>query len=173
MHACINICTWTISLVKFRWKNINTHKNTEINVFLPWNCEVKIHMNLVFYGSNLIQLVGPTPYQRLKKGFYTSWFNKQLYKVRAKGKVEPSRERSCGLPLHLVVVAIDKGNLRVANSISWSQFIPNLIYFLVECGSLSDFRSNAMHPFCIVRRISTIFFNTRNFQLWSQNEEVK
>ena len=35
--------------------------------------------------------------------------NTQHYKVRIKGKVEQSRERSSALPLHLGVVAIEKG----------------------------------------------------------------
>ena len=38
----------------------------------------------------------------------TSWLNTQQYKVRIKGKVEQSRERSSA-PLHLSVVAIEKG----------------------------------------------------------------
>ena len=33
----------------------------------------------------------------------------QYYKIRIKGKVEQSRERSSILPLHLGVVAIEKG----------------------------------------------------------------
>ena len=39
----------------------------------------------------------------------TSLINTQQYKVRIKGKVEWSRERSSALPLHLGVVAIEKG----------------------------------------------------------------
>ena len=35
--------------------------------------------------------------------------NSQHYKVRIKGKVEQSWERSSALPLHLGVVAIEKG----------------------------------------------------------------
>ena len=38
----------------------------------------------------------------------TSLLNTQQYKVRIKGKVEQSRERSSALPLHLGVVAIEK-----------------------------------------------------------------
>ena len=41
----------------------------------------------------------------------TSLLNTQQYKVRIKGKVEQSRERSIALPLHLGVVAIEKGAL--------------------------------------------------------------
>ena len=44
----------------------------------------------------------------------TSLLNTQQYKVRIKGKVEQSRERSNHPPLHLGVVAIEKGNLLVA-----------------------------------------------------------
>ena len=41
----------------------------------------------------------------------TSLLNTQHYKVRIKGKVEQSRERS-STPLHLSVVAIKKGDFR-------------------------------------------------------------
>ena len=50
----------------------------------------------------------------LKMVFDTSLLNTQQYKVRIKGKVEQSRERSSAPPLHLGVVAIEKGNLLVA-----------------------------------------------------------
>ena len=39
----------------------------------------------------------------------TSLLNTQQYKVRIKGKVEQSKKRSSTLPLHLSVVAIEKG----------------------------------------------------------------
>ena len=39
----------------------------------------------------------------------TSLLNTQQYKVRIKGKVEQSWERSSAHPLHLGVVAIEKG----------------------------------------------------------------
>ena len=39
----------------------------------------------------------------------TSLLNTQQYEVRIKGKVEQSRERSSAFPLHLGVVAIEKG----------------------------------------------------------------
>ena len=39
----------------------------------------------------------------------TSLLNTQQYKVRIKRKVEQSRERSWTLPIHLGVVAIEKG----------------------------------------------------------------
>ena len=45
----------------------------------------------------------------LKMVLDTSLLNTQQYGVRIKGKVEQSRERSSALPLHLSVVAIEKG----------------------------------------------------------------
>ena len=42
----------------------------------------------------------------------SSLLNTQQYKVRIKGKVEQSRERSSTLPLHLNVVAIEKGAIK-------------------------------------------------------------
>ena len=39
----------------------------------------------------------------------TSLLNTQHYKVRIKGKVEQSKERSSAPPLHLSVVATEKG----------------------------------------------------------------
>ena len=49
-------------------------------------------------------------YQRLKKFVLdASLLNNQHYKVRIKGKVEQSKERSSAHPLHLGIVAIEKG----------------------------------------------------------------
>ncbi len=45
----------------------------------------------------------------LKMVLDTSLLNTQQYKVRIKGKVEQSGERNSALPLHLGVVAIEKG----------------------------------------------------------------
>ena len=45
----------------------------------------------------------------LKMVLDTSLLNTQKYKVCIKGKVEKSRERSSAPPLHLSVVAIEKG----------------------------------------------------------------
>ena len=45
----------------------------------------------------------------LKMVLDTSLLNSQQYKVRIKGKVEQSRERSSALPLHFGVAAIEKG----------------------------------------------------------------
>ena len=49
----------------------------------------------------------------LKMELDTTLLNTQHYKVRFKGKVEQSREWSSAPPLHLGVVAIEKGGLRV------------------------------------------------------------
>ena len=42
-------------------------------------------------------------------GLDTSLFKILQYNVRIKGKVEQSRKRSSALPLHIGVVAIEKG----------------------------------------------------------------
>ena len=57
-----------------------------------------------------------------KMVLYTSLLNTQQYKVGIKSKVEQSRERSSAPPLHLGVVAIEKGafgspSTKVANFI--------------------------------------------------------
>ena len=51
----------------------------------------------------------------LKMVLDASLLNTQQYEVRIKGKVEQSRERSSAPPLHLGVVAIEKGILLVAH----------------------------------------------------------
>ena len=56
-------------------------------------------------GSIPCQVIPKT----LKMVIDTSLLNTQQYKVCIKGKVEQSRERSSALPLHLSVVAIEKG----------------------------------------------------------------
>ena len=49
-------------------------------------------------------------YEILKKWYLIpSLLNTQQYKVRITGKVEQSSERSSAFPLHLGVVAIEKG----------------------------------------------------------------
>ena len=45
----------------------------------------------------------------LKMVLDASFFNTQQYKVHIKGKVEQSRESSSAPPLHLGIVAIEKG----------------------------------------------------------------
>ena len=50
--------------------------------------------------------------QVVKMVLDTSLLNTQQYKVHIKGKVEQFRERSSAPPLHLGVVAIEKGAFR-------------------------------------------------------------
>ena len=56
-----------------------------------------------------------------------SLLNTHHYKVWIKGKVEQSREKSSGLPLHLGVVAIEKGALG-----SPSTMVTDITYFVTE-----------------------------------------
>ena len=51
-------------------------------------------------------------YQDSKMVLDATLLNTQYYKVRIKGKVEQSREWSSAFPLHLRVVAIEKGAFR-------------------------------------------------------------
>ena len=56
-------------------------------------------------------------YQRLKKMILdAALLNTQYYKVRIKGKLEQSREKSSTPPLHLCVVAIEKGAFRLPST---------------------------------------------------------
>ena len=55
----------------------------------------------------------------------TSLLNTQQYKVRIKSKVEQSKEGSSALPLHLSVVAIEKGAFW-----SPSTTVANFTYFI-------------------------------------------
>ena len=55
-------------------------------------------------------------------------FNTQNYKVRIKGKVEQSRERSSTLSLHLSVVANEKGAF-----VSPSTAVANFTYNILVC----------------------------------------
>ena len=55
-----------------------------------------------------------------------SLLNTQHYKVRVKGKVEQSRERSSTLPIHLGVVAIEKRDLG-----SPSTTVTNFTYYFI------------------------------------------
>ena len=56
----------------------------------------------------------------------TALFNTRRYKVRIKGKVEQFWERSSALPLHLGVVAIEKGAF-------WSPLtkVANFTYYIL------------------------------------------
>ena len=55
--------------------------------------------------------------------------NTQPYKVGIKGKVEQSRERSSTLPLHLSVVAIEKGAFRSPSTkvANFTLLLPSMI----------------------------------------------
>ena len=55
----------------------------------------------------------------------TSLFNTQHYKALIKGKLEQSRERSSAPPLHLGVVAIEKGTFW-----SPSTMVANFTFYL-------------------------------------------
>ena len=59
--------------------------------------------------GDLDSIPGYVILKTLKIVLDTSLLNTQQYKVRIKGKVEQSKERSSTLPLHLRVVAIEKG----------------------------------------------------------------
>ena len=67
--------------------------------------------------------------------------NTQQYKVRIKGKVEQSKERSSALPLHLGVVAIKKGAFW-----SPSTTVANLTLFILEM-------NNPQYPMKIKMRL--------------------
>ena len=59
--------------------------------------------------GNLDSIQGRAIPKTQKMVLDASLLNTQYYKVRIKGKVEQSRERRSTLPLHLGVVAIEKG----------------------------------------------------------------
>ena len=73
--------------------------------------------------NNLIELWGISVWvipKTQKMVLDAALLNTQLYKVRIKGKVEQSLEWSSALPLHLSVVAMEKGafgspSIKVAN----------------------------------------------------------
>ena len=58
---------------------------------------------------------------------HVSLLNTQHYKVRIKDKVEQSRERSSALPLHLSVVAIEKGAFETP-----STMVANFTFFTLQ-----------------------------------------
>ena len=62
--------------------------------------------------GNLSSIPGRVIQKTLKMVLDTALLNTQQYKVLIKGKVEQSRERSRALPLHLGVLAIEKGAFR-------------------------------------------------------------
>ena len=61
----------------------------------------------------------------------TSLLDTQQYKVRIKGKVKQSREKSSTLPYTLGVVAIEKGASR-SSSTSVANFTYNKSYSMLE-----------------------------------------
>ena len=88
----------------------------------------------------------------------------QHYKVRIKGKVEQSRERSSTFPLHLGVVAIEKGAFgspptKVAN------FTLIYIFLVLSCFSLRIFH---FYKFNFVNKVfndpSSLF--SLNYKIW-------
>ena len=71
-----------------------------------WSTALSHHQR-IYLGSIPGRVIPKT----LKMVLDTSLLNTQQYKVCIKGKVEQFRERSSALPLHLGVVAIEKGAL--------------------------------------------------------------
>ena len=59
--------------------------------------------------GDLVSIVGRVIPKTLKMVLDTSLLKTQQYKIRIKGKVEQSRERSSTLPYYLGVVATEKG----------------------------------------------------------------
>ena len=74
------------------------------------------------WGQSQVRVIPKT----LKMVLDTSLLNTQQYKERIKGKVEHSRERSSALPLHLGVVAIEKGAFWLP-----STKVANFTYFIL------------------------------------------
>ena len=65
--------------------------------------------------------------------------NTQHYKVRIKGKLEQSREWSSALPIHLCVVAIEKGAFGLP-----STKIANFIFLLIS-SNIHRYSNNIFH----------------------------
>ena len=84
----------------------------------------------------------------LKMVLDTSLLNTQQYKVHIKRKVEQSRERSSALPLHLSVVAIEKGAFWSPSTTVANNFMAVTVslgdYMLVVFASSSFFVWNQM-----------------------------
>ena len=75
--------------------------------------------------GDLGSIPGRVILKTLKMVLDTSLLNTQQYKIHIEGKVEQSRERSSALPIHLGVVAIEKGAFGLS-----STAIANLLYLL-------------------------------------------
>ena len=73
----------------------------------------------------------PRSLKTLKIVLDTSLLNTQRYKIRVKGKVEQSREKISALPVHLGVVAIEKGAFW-----SPSTTVANLLFYSISMTDL-------------------------------------
>ena len=80
--------------------------------------------------GDLGSILGRVIPKTLKMVLDTTLLNTQHYKVRFKGKVEQSWEWSSALPLHLGVVAIEKGAFG-----SPSTMVANFTYFFYKTKS--------------------------------------
>ena len=107
------VILWTETMHKL-WLMIQQHPCCFMN-----NC-VHIYVLIGLVGrvlangpEDLGSIPGRVIPKTLKMILDTSLLNNQQYKVHVKGKVEQSRERSSAFPLHLSVVAIEKGALRL------------------------------------------------------------
>ena len=77
--------------------------------------------------GELGSIIGRVIPKTLKMVLDTSLLNTQQYKVRIEGKVEQSREKKLRHPLHLGVVAIEKGAFR-SPSTTVANFTFTLLY---------------------------------------------
>ena len=79
---------------------------------VPTNYEIKVLVSLLVFANDpgdLGSKQGRVISKTQKMVLDASLLNSQHYKVRIEGQVEQSREGFCVLPLHLGVVAIEKG----------------------------------------------------------------
>ena len=82
--------------------------------------------------GNLASIPGQVILKTQKLVLDATLLNTQHYKVRIKGKVEQSRERSGTLPLHLSVVATKKGAFGSA-----SAMVANFTFYFLQDWSLT------------------------------------
>ena len=93
--------------------------NYQMKYFIEFDLYVNIgQMGRVFTNGLVTQVSIPGRVIRKTEEMVldTSLLNTQHYKLCIKGKVEQSRERSSTLPLHLSVVAIEKGAFRSSST---------------------------------------------------------
>ena len=97
-------------------------------IFSKFNLKAKLFKYCCHFLTELVNYLGSIPGRVIPKALKmvldTSLLKTHQYKVRIKGKVEQSRERSNALPLQLGVVAIEKGaswlpSTTVRNYITW------------------------------------------------------